>query len=333
MKHLIVSAVIFYAACAASFGAPRILFQSTNVDLGYQLKYGYLRGNFTFTNTGDSVLTIGSVEPDCGCTTATARPAVIEPGQTGLISFKLHLVEIDGKSEKKIAIISNDPNSSKVSLSIVVNTAPMFNCLPEEGNIGDLCPGSRTNIVVVVRRDDSKRVNITRVVSTDKNVDAHFDNQSDPSGLSVELWIDVKAGSPGPFVGGLSVFEGDDERLPSFYYLVKGNVLPVVSIYPNDLFWGIDEPGTLTTNSPMTVRTIQIVANESGSKLKVRRITSDISELSFDMNAGADTKKASILAHLTQMPKQSARGKIDITIDSPTSTELHVPVTIEVHGR
>ena len=56
------------------------LYDFGRMKAGDPVKYTYL-----FTNTGDRLLLLNSVQPQCGCTTAGDWTKQVEPGQTGSI--------------------------------------------------------------------------------------------------------------------------------------------------------------------------------------------------------------------------------------------------------
>jgi len=118
-------------APAVSSG-PRIQFQNTIYDFG-KIKSGELvKYTFTFTNTGDAVLILTNVQPQCGCTTAGEWTRQVEPGKTGAIPIQFSSANYGGQVVKTVTITSNDKNQPSVGLQLKgtvwkpINVQPMF---------------------------------------------------------------------------------------------------------------------------------------------------------------------------------------------------------------
>src|SRR5580700_9142123 len=71
---------------------------------------------FTFKNTGEKPVRIISIEPSCGCTTATAEKKSYAPGETGELKAKVDLRGRAGHQEKIIAVTTDDTPKAPVSL-------------------------------------------------------------------------------------------------------------------------------------------------------------------------------------------------------------------------
>ena len=62
---------------------------------------------FTFTNTGDSPLTITKVTASCGCTAPSWTKEPVAPGQQGYINAKFNPKGRSGNFTKLLAVYSN----------------------------------------------------------------------------------------------------------------------------------------------------------------------------------------------------------------------------------
>ena len=82
------SGLLVFLMCMFFWGyaQPRIQFEETSHDFGHIKEVdGKVTCRFTFTNVGDSVLTLVSVKPGCGCTAADYTKEPVAPCKTGLI--------------------------------------------------------------------------------------------------------------------------------------------------------------------------------------------------------------------------------------------------------
>jgi hypothetical protein len=91
-----VGAQIEFKTVIADFGT---------VNAGETVSYDY-----AFSNTGDQPLILTSVQPGCGCTTATNWTRAVPPGESGSIHVHLDTSHLTGAVSKAIKIESNARN-------------------------------------------------------------------------------------------------------------------------------------------------------------------------------------------------------------------------------
>ena len=79
---------------------PKIQFATPVYDFG-RIKSGEpVKHTYVFTNTGDRLLIIKSVQPGCGCTTVGEWTKQAEPGQTGSIPIQFNTSGYNGPVTK-----------------------------------------------------------------------------------------------------------------------------------------------------------------------------------------------------------------------------------------
>ena len=96
-------------AVAASTNAlgPKIQFATSLFDFGRMKGGEPVKHTYVFTNTGDQVLTINSVQPQCGCTTAGDWTRQVAPGQTGSIPIQFNTLGYNGPVFKQVTVSCN----------------------------------------------------------------------------------------------------------------------------------------------------------------------------------------------------------------------------------
>ena len=93
----------------APVNGPRIAVPEKTFNFG-EVKYtDTLAHDFIVTNTGNALLEIFAVQPDCGCTVAGAWDRKIEPGGTGKIPIEFKPVTFNGHVTKGVTVTCNDP--------------------------------------------------------------------------------------------------------------------------------------------------------------------------------------------------------------------------------
>ena len=100
------------AAAAASTNVlgPRIQFETPVYDFGRAKCGEPIKYTYVFTNTGDRMLIISSVQPGCHCTTAGEWTRQVEPGKTGGIPVQFDTTGGNGMTIRQITVACNITN-------------------------------------------------------------------------------------------------------------------------------------------------------------------------------------------------------------------------------
>ncbi len=100
------------AAAFTNALGPRIQFATPVYDFGRVRSGEHVKYTYVFTNTGDRMLIINSVQPGCHCTTAGEWTKQVEPGKTGGIPIQFDTTGVPGMVVRQITVacnISNQP--------------------------------------------------------------------------------------------------------------------------------------------------------------------------------------------------------------------------------
>jgi Protein of unknown function (DUF1573) len=95
-------------AAADSAVGPRIQFATPVHDFGRARAGEPVKYTYVFTNTGDALLEVKNVQPQCGCTTAGEFSRKVEPGQAGSIAISFNTSAYNGQVFKTVTVTSND---------------------------------------------------------------------------------------------------------------------------------------------------------------------------------------------------------------------------------
>lgn len=104
--------------------APKIVFDSETFDAGEILAGESLKHAFVFYNRGKSDLVIESAKASCGCTASAPKERVIKPGESSQIEATFNSQGREGSQHKTITVVSNDPNTPKVTLHLKCTVKP-----------------------------------------------------------------------------------------------------------------------------------------------------------------------------------------------------------------
>jgi len=114
------------AGCAG--GAPDILLEEEQLDLG-PVQNGEVRSfEVEVVNQGTGDLVIEAVSTSCGCTSARVIPTTLGPGESGSLQVTFdsgaHGPEESGPVLKQVFIASNDPDSPEVEFRLIADILP-----------------------------------------------------------------------------------------------------------------------------------------------------------------------------------------------------------------
>lgn len=98
--------------------APSIQFDAKTFDFGKIAQRTSATHEFQFINAGKSDLVLRKITSSCGCTAVTPKEKVIQPGQSSSIKATFNAGTRQGKQNKTITIITNDPKNSTVVLRV-----------------------------------------------------------------------------------------------------------------------------------------------------------------------------------------------------------------------
>lgn len=110
-----------FAACAAVSlvaQAPAIKFDRTHHDFGRITPDRKVAVKYRVSNTGNAYLNITQVRPSCGCTYTMLGKWSLAPGEATEIEAMFDPKGLKGGVRKSIEVVSNDPKTPAVSLTL-----------------------------------------------------------------------------------------------------------------------------------------------------------------------------------------------------------------------
>jgi hypothetical protein len=103
------------------------------LELTSQIGAGILRTGYCFTNTGNTLVTITSIRPSCGCVSTELTKFDYAPGQGGEIkvTFDLGMEEFAKIQKRTIAVTTSDAPTSPTVLHLLVHVPETVAVSPE----------------------------------------------------------------------------------------------------------------------------------------------------------------------------------------------------------
>lgn len=127
---------------------PKIQFATPVYDFGRVRSGEPIKYTFVFTNIGDRLLILNSVQPQCGCTTAGEWTKQVEPGYTGSIPIQVNTYGYNGPVIKQVTVTCNVTNQPTLFLQLKGTLYKPIDITPPMAVIG-IPPDSESGSVLV----------------------------------------------------------------------------------------------------------------------------------------------------------------------------------------
>jgi hypothetical protein len=139
----LLTALVFAALLLAPICRGELTWDTQQIELTSKPGDKEAAGLYRFVNTGKSTVTITSVQPGCGCTTAELDKRVYAPGESGTVKAVFSLGDRVGQQEKIIYVATDDTLVNPVSLVLRVMIPELLTYAPrllmwnEGGELGE----------------------------------------------------------------------------------------------------------------------------------------------------------------------------------------------------
>jgi hypothetical protein len=309
--------------------APKIQFDKTVYNFGTTSLVESVTGTFNYQNVGTADLNIKKPQPSCGCTVASVKPDVLKPGEKGELVFTVRVAGQRGQLEKHITVPSNDPATPSVSLGIKIEMKQILEATPQQLNVGSLRQGASTNLSLVLRRTDGQKLVVASTQPSSKLVTAHVEPIEGSNDQSVKLVIETRAdGAPRAINENVKVFL-DGITQPAITVFVNGRLLGDVVMDHEQLYWPVTD-SSQTPAQDLPVRRITVSSARADQPLQITNLSTSLTNLTVELVTVETGKVYSVVAKLSESPKQSERGTISFDTNTAIQPKIVVPVTIIV---
>jgi len=129
---------------------------------------------YVFTNTGDALLIINSVQPQCGCTAAGEWTKQVEPGKTGSIPIQFNTMGYSGNVFKQVTVTCNVTNQPTLFLQLKGTVFRPYDINPQIAvlNIPPDAPGA--SMVVTITNNTEEPLMLYSAESNNRMIAAQL---------------------------------------------------------------------------------------------------------------------------------------------------------------
>ena len=220
------------ATAAASTNAigPKIQFATPLYDFGRMRSGDPVKYTYVFTNTGDALLIVNAVQPQCGCTTAGEWTKQVEPGKTGNIPIQFNTAAYNGGVFKQITVTCNLTNQPPVVLQLKGTVYRPFEVNPGMVVFNLTPDAERASMMITITNNTEEPL----LLSSPEINNRMFSAQLITNELGKGYQVRVSTMPPlatGRVQGQLSV-KTTWTNTPVIPVVVVANVQPVVAVIP-----------------------------------------------------------------------------------------------------
>ncbi len=209
--------------------APKIVCPDPEFDFGEKDEDVSVEHEFVIRNEGETPLEITNVRTSCGCTAAKPKDSTVAPGSETRIAATLSLRGRQGENAKTITVMSNDPVTPNLVLTMKgVVTAPIM-YEPRVLNFGKVIDDN-INPQTVVLRAPKEDFEITSVTSSLDFVKAEYKELEPKRAYEISAHID-KLPTAGQQTGMLTI-ETTHPTRPRVMVAVYADVVGPLDISP-----------------------------------------------------------------------------------------------------
>ena len=337
---------------------PKVVIDETSFDFGAMGDDATNSHSFIFRNEGDGTLTLTKGDTTCRCTLIDLEQTDIPPGESAAVKVQWNAKNLAGPYRQSATIFTNDPDRSRVTLTITGRITAALRVTPSDLVFSHLSVGEPATGEVRLYSYLPQKLQITGHKLKDRESAEHFEVAYRPlasdqlkdepdvkSGCLVT--ISVKSGLPLGAFRQTILLTTNLKDSPTVEIPVEGTVDSDISIIGRG--WndknGVLRIGTVSSRQGAE-QTVTLACRGSYSKevtYKVAHVTPSLLKVELGKRADRNQGKVSLTPLTIQIPKgshpanhlgseQGDLGRITIETNHPQAPQLRILVRFAVEG-
>ena len=315
---------------------PQAAFNESEFNFGTVLQGTPVVHSFTIINSGNAPLTIISVRPACGCTSATAANTQILPGAIGEVKVTFDTTGFDGAKEKTVSVTTNDPAQSNVVLTIkgYVEGTLVFN--PNRLEFNDVIAGAGSELKPVkISIKNLSDLKITGFRASSQNLILQNGKMNDRFG-SFDVGISPDAPT-GRLVERVSVDTvRDNGEKNTFILPISALVGSTVLVQPRVVSFGVISPtesSVSNTDSTRFTRNIKIASTTPSETLFIKSVTASDPSITTELKTISAGQAYILTVRIDpKQVKKDLRGKVIVATSSKSNPSIDIDVFAILSG-
>jgi hypothetical protein len=219
------------AAATTNGIGPKIQFASQLYDFGRMRSGDPVKYTYVFTNTGDALLVLNNVQPQCGCTAAGEWTKQVEPGKTGNIPIQFNTAAYNGGVFKQVTVTCNVTTQSVVILQLKGTVFRPYDMNPQMA-VFNLAPDTESASMVVTITNNMEEPLLLSALEVNNHM---FSAELVTNVLGKGYQIKISTVPPLPATGsaqGQLTLKTSWTNTPTIPLTLVANVQPAVMVTP-----------------------------------------------------------------------------------------------------
>ena len=256
---------------------PKIQFATPVYEFGKIRAGEPIRYTFVFTNTGDQVLILNSVQPQCGCTTAGEWTKQVEPGGTGTIPIQVNTFGYNGLVTKQVTVTCNVASQPMTFLQLKGTLYKPIDFNPPLAVLNLPPDGETASVVVTITNNTDEPLMLAYPESNNRMFSAQLVTNTPGKGFQLTVAV-VPPLSTGSVQGQINLRTGWTNPVVLTVPVVV-NVQPAVmaipsyiTLAPGPLATAVTNSVTIQNNSTNALQLSEPVVNVPGVVAQINEI-------------------------------------------------------------
>jgi len=305
---------------------PKLVIPELSKDLGKVRRGEHVSVVFELANEGDALLRIKGAEPSCGCT-VTSFDREIAAGKQGRVKAILDTELLDGAVLKGVTLLSNDPLTPKVQLTIRAEIVSFVTVSPSYARLLQVQGLESAHTAVNLWAGDGTALEIGAIATGADwiHATAHpaAEGERVASGPEAQWRVEVSIDSDaplGPLTEMLSIPTGHPEQ-PRIDLPLSGFVRPVLAPQPV-----IADFGVLGRNVDQRKFVVKLF-NFGKEPVAVTSAATDLPFVKVTVDPDEPGRRYKLrLALADDAPKGKFEGTLRVESDSALMPVVEIPV-------
>jgi hypothetical protein len=298
---------------------PRIQFATPYYDFGRVKAGDPVKYTYVFTNTGDRLLILNSVQPGCGCTTAGDWTKQVEPGQTGIIPIQFNTAGQPNVVFKQVTVTCNALSQPVLYLQFRGTLYKPFDFIPPMVVLNIPPDVGTASGVVTITNNMEEPLELSAPESNNRLFAAELITNT--PGKGYQLIISTVPPMPQGYVQGQISLRTSWTNQPVITVPVTANVQPAVTVIPSfitlpsgPLAKAVTNFVTIQNNGTNLLRLSEPAINVPGVDAQIREV-----------QAGKSFTALLTFPQGFQIPP-GQQAELSVKSSNPKSPLLKVPV-------
>jgi len=309
-------------AAAPSGDAAKIVCPEPEFDFGRSDNIKKVEHQYVVRNEGKADLTIHQVKASCGCTAAKLDKDKLAPGEQTNINVSLDLRNRKGSQKKTISVMSNDPATPTLTLTLKGEAVPVVAVEPEILNFGTITDDAPVTKTLTLRAaKEGVTFHVKEVTMKNSQLQFTMETKEIEAGKAYEISATAPGGlKPGGYGGQIEI-STDFPDNPIFRVTATLRVLGAFQVTPQRIM--------LQSNpdAPATTQQIIQVAPGRVQDFEITEVVPPIPAIKFTLEP---KRGKTAVVKLTEVPvSDELTGKeLIIKTNNAENPEIRVPFQV-----